>query len=176
MAVLRAWFARAELKSPETRHLEQILLMLGARSDAHPLLELAETKLRVHGTRLVLDLRKRVAPPPQEPQPWRWRRGALALPRGALAVRADPHGDLDLKRLPGELTLHRLATAPGRGRSLRKLFQELALPHWEREELPLLYASGGVTPLAIADLWLHPDVRSHAGSSQRGRFVWRSLR
>jgi TilS substrate C-terminal domain len=109
------------------------------------------------------------------PRSWRWRR-PLALPEGQIAVRADLHGDLDMSRLPGTLTVHVPATAPDRGRSLRKLLQELDVPRWERERLPLLYPQGGATVLAIADLWVHPAVRARPESPRRGRIVWRPQR
>jgi tRNA(Ile)-lysidine synthetase-like protein len=95
---------------------------------------------------------------------------------GRLAIRADRHGDLDIARLPGVFTVHLHATAPGRGRSLRKLMQELAVPRWERERLPLLYRQGGEGPLAAGDLWVHPAVRARPDSLRRGRIVWRPQR
>ncbi len=173
--VLRAWFARAGWRSPETRHLEQIRKMLNARADAHPLLQLPDTTVRVQEARLLFDAPRSASPKPHRPEAWRWRR-ALRLPEGEIAVSRDAHGDLDLSRLPESLTVHVPATAPGRGRSLRKLLQELAVPRWERERLPLLYSGDGAKLLAIADLWLHPAVQAGPGSSRRGRIVWRPQR
>ena len=174
LAVLRAWFARAGLRSPESRHLEQIRAMLRARPDAHPLLELPQATVRVHEARLLLERPQPAGDPPCGPQRWPWRRAALALPDGQLEVQADAHGDLDLARLPAVLQVHSTITAPGRGRSLRKLLQELSVPRWERERLPLLYA--GDRPVAVGDLWLDPDVQARPGSRRRGRFVWRPKR
>jgi tRNA(Ile)-lysidine synthase len=176
LAVLRAWFSRAGHLSPETRHLEQILRMLEARVDAHPLLALPEVCVRMQEARLVLEPLRSAVSPPHQPQAWRWKRSALALPAGELAVRQDAHGDLDLSRLPDLLWVHVPATAPGRGRSLRKLLQELSVPLPERERLPLLYAADGAAALAVADLWLHADVQVRPGSRRRGRFVWRPQR
>jgi tRNA(Ile)-lysidine synthase len=173
--VLRAWFARAGRRSPETRHLEQIRGMLSARADAHPLLELPEATVRMQQARLLLDAPRGAPTEAFRPQSWRWRR-SLALPGGEIAVLADVHGDLDLSRLPRKLTVHAPATAPVRGRSMRKLLQELAVPRAERERLPLLYPEGGATLLAIADLWLHPAVQVRPGSRRRGRIVWRPQR
>jgi tRNA(Ile)-lysidine synthase len=174
LAVLRAWFSREGLRSPETRHLDQILGMLGARADAHPQLVLPQATVRVHEARLLL---APPAPPPdwQQPQAWRWRRSALALPGGQLAIRPDRNGDLDLSCLPAVLWVHAGHAAPGNGRSLRKLLQELAVPRWERERLPLLYQEGAEGPLAVRDLWLHPQVQARPGSRRRGRIVWRPL-
>lgn len=174
-AALRAWFSRLGLRSPETRHLQQIEAMLQTRPDAHPLLELPQASVRVHGARLLLEPGRRVNAPPPAPCDWRWQQGALALPAGVLVVGRDAHGDLDISRLPAALRVHVPATAPGRGRSLRKLLQELSVPRWERERLPLLYA-GDQGPLAVADLWLHPQVQARADSRHRGRIVWRPKR
>jgi len=175
LAVLRAWFARTALRSPETRHLDQILTMLQARADAHPQLVLPQATVRVHEARLLLEARTLLLASPQ-PRAWHWRRATLALESGDLAVVPDRNGDLDLARLPAVMTVHCTRTAPGRGRSLRKLLQELAVPRWERERLPLLYADGAEVPLAVCDLWLHPDVQARSESRRRGRIVWRPKR
>ena len=49
---------------------------------------------------------------------------------------------------------------PGRqGRhSLKKLFQEKAIPPWERDQIPLIYINGYLA--AIADLWISADFYS----------------
>lgn len=172
LAVLRAWFSRAGLRSPETRHLEQILVMLRARADAHPQLVLPQATVRVHEARLLLEAPANGQDSPR-PRAWRWRRASLSLEAGQLAVVPDRNGDLDLARLPGVLWVRGARNAPGRGRSLRKLLQELAVPLWERERLPLLYGEGADVPLAVSDLWLHPDVQARSDSRRRGRIVWR---
>lgn len=175
-AVLRAWFASAGLRSPETRHLRQIQGMLTVRPDARPELRLEHCVVRAHAGRLSVHLpaavRERARP---WRQPWQWRRGALSLPQGGqLAVVRDPHGDLDLARLPARLTVGLAAALPELGgRKLRKQLQELQVPLWERECLPLLVRADGAELLAVGDLWLHESVRSAAGSSRRGRIVWR---
>lgn len=176
IALLRAWFSRAGLRSPEARHLEQILVMLKARVDSHPQLVLPEVVVRVHETRLELGAPAPPPPPAQRPRVWRWRRSTLSLHWGELAIVRDANGDLDLSALPRELWVHDFSTAPGKGRSLRKLMQELAVPGWERERLPLLYRDGAPGPLAAGDLWLHPEVQARAGSRRRGRIVWRPRR
>jgi len=179
-AVLRAWFARAGLRSPGTQHLQQIRRMLDLRADAQPALTLPGVSVRGHGGRLISEL-PRAQPPAARrvaSRSWSWRRGALRLQDGSeLAVTADPHGDLDLARLPARLAVRHLGDAPElRGRSLRKLLQQLQVPTWQRERLPLVgpVPGDGHYPLAIADLWLHESLRSHPGSARRGRIVWRS--
>jgi tRNA(Ile)-lysidine synthase len=148
--------------------------MLKARVDAHPFLVLPEATVRVHESRLLLETPQSAALLSYQPRRWRWKRSALALQSGKLAVSQDSHGDLDLARLPASLSVHVCATAPGRGRSLRRLLQELSVPLWEREYLPLLYAGGAL--LAVRDLWLHPDIEARPDSRSRGRIVWRPQR
>lgn len=179
-SVLRAWIMRAGLRSPETRHLEQIQRMLRLRPDAQPVLELPQFTVRAHGGRLICQLSQPKTNPANETMPrlWSWRRSVLRLPeRSELAVIVDPHGDLDLARLPEKLAVRFAAGASElRGRSLRKLFQELQVPAWERQRLPLLGAAAGdpADLLAVGDLWLHESIRSGAQSARRGRIVWRS--
>lgn len=174
---LRAWFSRAGMRSPETRHLQQILGMLSARGDAHPRLDLPQACVRVHAGRLLLQLRAASAPQPRKAINWSWRRGPLRLPDGGtLAVLPDLNGDLDLAALPARLQVRFLGARPP-GRSLRKLLQELEVPQWDRGRLPLLFGSGsGGAPLAIADLWLTRAVQQQVSSLRRGRIVWQVAR
>jgi len=173
--VLRRWIAARGFKAPDARHLGQIALMMDARIDAHPELRLPGYVVRRHAGRLLLE-----APAPSraaEPatRRWSWQQGALLLEGGKLEIVADRHGDMDLARLPRWLLVQH-PSAPG-GRSLRKLMQELAIPEWQRERLPVVFAvrQSGV-PLAIADLWLAGKLRTTADSASRGRIFWRELR
>jgi tRNA(Ile)-lysidine synthase len=172
--VLRLWIADRGLQVPEVRHLEQISQLMEARLDAQPQLRLPAFVVRRHAGRLVLDLRS--AAPRSSPivHRWSWRRGALPLASGKLEILADAHGDLDLASLPQQL-LVQYPSAPG-GRSLRKLMQELAVPEWQRELLPLVFAARqSARPLAIGDRWIAQGLRSHAASVRRGRIFWREL-
>lgn len=183
LAVLRAWFARNGLRSPETRHLQEIRRMGLARSDAHPRLDLPQASLRVHAGRLLLHppITSSDAPgtaPVTRPDArleWQWRRGPLKLPDGrSLSVRRDRHGDLDLQALPHKVFVHFPGSAPARGRTLRKLLQSLELPPWERGLVPLLYpADDSGRLLAVGDLWLHERLQRVSGTD-RGRIVWRA--
>ncbi len=176
-AVLRLWITDQGLRVPELRHLEQIATLMEARPDAHPELRLPELVVRRFAGRLQLEIR----PPPRRSAPavsqrWAWRRGALELAGGgSLWIAADPHGDLDLARLPAQLLVQFPAAAGGR--ALRKLMQELAVPARQRERLPLVFAAGKKTAigkrLAIADLWLAESLRSTGKTARRGRIFWR---
>jgi tRNA(Ile)-lysidine synthase len=174
-AVLRAWIGAGGFKVPEVRHLEQIRLLMEARIDARPALRLPGFVVRRHAGRLVLEANSPLHAAAPALHRWSWRRGALRLPGGKLEIVADRHGDVDLARLPGQL-LVQYPSVPG-GRSLRKLMQELAVPEWQRERLPIMFAGrqAGV-PLAIADRWLAEGLHSTATSVRRGRIFWRELR
>ena len=179
-SVLRAWFGRHGLRSPETRHLREILRMLEARPDAQPRLDLPLARVRVHAGRLILQPMSALdtAAVHGGPMNWKWRRGALQLPAGGkLAVVSDPHGDLDITALPPVLVVHFLDTLPSRGRSLRKRLQALEVPLWERDRVPLV-CEAGERPgelLAIGDLWLHERLQERKGG-RRGRIVWQERR
>ena len=172
--VLRLWIAERGLKAPETRHLEQIALLMEARIDAQPQLRLPGFVVRRHAGRLMLETRATLAPVAPAVHRWSWRRGALPLAGGLLEIVADHHGDLDLARLPQRLLVQYPSTVGGR--RLRKLMQELAVPDWQREHMPLVFATrDSGKPLAVGDLWIADRLRSTAASANRGRFFWREL-
>ncbi len=178
-AVLRLWMADRGLQAPELRHIEQIAVLMDARPDAQPELRLPACVVRRFAGRLVLDtepqLQEGASPATQR---WSWRRGALQLAGGELAIAADPHGNLDISRLPQQLLVQYPAAADGR--RLRKLMQELEVPGWQRERLPLVFAAGrsaaAARLLAIADVWIASPLRGTADSARRGRIFWRELR
>jgi tRNA(Ile)-lysidine synthase len=175
-AVLRLWMADRGLQAPELRQLAQFQGLMEARQDAHPELRLPGLVLRRHAGRLVLEaLPQGRANSRELPQQlWSWRHGELQLPAGGLSIAVDLHGDLDLAQLPPRLQVQS-AVGSG-GRSQRKLLQELEVPNWQRERLPLLFGvakQGQVGKLlAVADLWLDNSVRSTAKTLRRGRILW----
>jgi tRNA(Ile)-lysidine synthase len=178
-AVLRLWFVEQGLQMPELRHMEQIAALMDARPDALPELRLPGFVVRRLAGRLQLAIR-----PPQRGAAagamysWAWQSGALDLAGGGrFCILADQHGDLDLARLPARLRVQYPAAAGGR--ALRKQLQELAVPAWQRAQLPLVFAAGKRSApgelLAIADLWLAESLRSTGKSVQRGRIFWREV-
>jgi len=112
---------------------------------------------------------------------WRWAtRPVCPLPGdlGALELKPDTHGPVNLAALPAALTIRwrrggeRLTVAPGGARrALKSLLQESRLPPAERARLPLVF--GGARLLAVADLWVDDSVQAGRAARRRGRFLWR---
>jgi tRNA(Ile)-lysidine synthase len=189
-AALRVWCQRSGVRVPDERRLAEALRMLEAREDATPLLEWPGARLRLHRGRLLLsrlDPSSRGAqqqgdeqPPTAAPEPWHWQHNPdLHIANtGTLSLHADPQGDLDLARLPATLWLHwprsgAVRAAGQSQRALRKRLQSLAVPAWERDHLPLIFAGDPGPLIAIADLWLDPQFQAQPDSPHRGRLRWR---
>ena len=138
-------------------------------------MRLREFIVRRHAGRLVLEAHPSSRAVASSMLRWSWLEGALRLPGGELRIVADRHGDLDLARLPRQLMVQYPSTAGGR--SLRKIMQELAVPEWQRERLPIVSSARRPgAPLAIADRWLAARLRSSAQTRRSGRIFWRELR
>jgi tRNA(Ile)-lysidine synthase len=191
-AVLRAWCAQRSVRVPDERRLGEALKMLETREDAAPLLEWPGARLRLYRGRLLLSGTAGTAAlaeaggRPGVPLPWVWgRRRRLRIEGvGMLELRNDALGDVDMARLPATLWLRWPGSGEAReagqsGRRLRKLLQALDVPAWERDQLPLLCdardGAGTARTLAIADLWLAPQLQARADARRRGRFVWRPV-
>jgi tRNA(Ile)-lysidine synthase len=182
--VLRHWLVSEGWRAPDERRLHQIEMLMAAREDALPELVLPEGKVRRATGRLVLcpnlpHNKFSLQAESSRLQRWQWRKGPVNLAQGRqLQICADQHGDLDLARMPKEISIAACAALSGPlGRSLRKTLQELGVPWWERAQLPVLLsgksASQPGVALALADYWLAPMLQSSANTRQRGRIFWR---
>ncbi len=97
---------------------------------------------------------------------WHWPvQPGLRLPGGALTLRADRRGPLDLDALGPVLSVRMRRGGerlrPVRGgprRSLKGLLQEARVPHEERARLPLLFCRDRL--LAVGDRWLDRRIRA----------------
>ena len=182
---LRFWIARSGYKLPDTRRLEEISgALLDARPDAKPQVSWGEVSAHREGG--LLALRPRPVPPrgdvsvaPAEAL-WDWRaqrRWSLTSSYGALELRADANGPIDLDALPSPLTVRtrrggerlRLQRG-GQSRTLKNLLQEAHVPGTERAVLPLLFA--GEQLLVAGDLWINVAVQAGPGTKRRGRVRW----
>ncbi len=189
--VLRAWVKSQLGKSPSQRQSQQLLTLLQARPDATPSLLLDGRLIRRAQGRLdcpPAPAAARSVPNDREPDAsirWSWRRQPrLVLPVGSeLHLKSDALGEIDLSLLPDQFSIRWVQPGAPRGagaqqRSLKKRFQSLGIPTWERAELPLIWAEGRSakvqTLVAIADRWVAPRFRARAECTRRARFVWRA--
>lgn len=203
--VLRHWLAAHGLNIPDTVHLERIRAELpAARADAQPLVRWTGGEVRRFRERLYAFTPAQSVAMAQRPrsgyetsrQPWDWRRRRrfeLGGRRGALRLVADVHGNIDGAKLPARLWVgmrtggEKIRLTPGGPRrALKELLRGAAVPPWERERLPLVYAAptevaaaaaadagaraGGDEAvvaglLAVADLYV--DVRCAAPATER---------
>lgn len=202
--VLRHWLAARDLALPDTVHLERIRVELpAARADAQPRVRWAGGEVRRFRGRLYAFTPAQsaaLAMPVASGrtvlrQPWDWRRRRrfeLGDHRGALRLVADVHGNIDGARLPARLWVGTRGggekirlTAPGPQRTLKELLRGAALPPWERERLPMVYAASTADPptgiaatakpsdalVAVGDLYVDARCQVAAGAPpSRGRF------
>ena len=157
---LRHWIAERGLPLPDSSQLTRIRKeVIGARSDARPVLRWPGAELRRYRGRLYAH------PPPPFFDPGRehvWENIAvpLELDHGRLWAEAARGGGGCARRVSDDPLSVRFrrggerAQPGGRDRSqtLKNLFQEYGVPPWERGRLPLLYAGDRLA--AVADLWV----------------------
>jgi len=147
--LLRHWLARQGQTAPSSARLREILWqMTQAAADAHPLFDFGAWRLHRIGDQL----RLLPALPAITPQPialtWRgeaeivvpqWGGRLLFQPvaGGGLAPERLRAGPLELRARAGA---ERFKPAPERpSKTLKQAYQENAVPHWQRERLPLAY-------------------------------------
>ncbi len=147
--LLRWYLEQQSLTPPSRDQLEEALRQaLAARGDARIQVKLGAAWLRRHRGRLYLEPSGQ-----EEVRGWRltWTgRRELSLPAGLSSIRFDPvHGaGLSLARLClGEVVVRsrlggeRMRLAANRpSRTLKNLLQEAAVPEWERNRFPLVFA------------------------------------
>lgn len=148
--LLRAWIEDSGLPMPATHKLERILAeVIPARGDAAPLVSWDGAELRRYRDALWL-----TPPLPPAGGDWRasWDAGdTLRLPEGLGELRVSlGQGDIAPERWAAgrrEVVFRREGLScrlRGRqgSRTLKKLFQELGVPPWLRERVPLLLIDG----------------------------------
>ena len=157
---LRHWISQRGLPLPDSRKLERIREeVIGARSDAAPVLRWPGAELRRYRGRLHV----RAPPPPIDScgsHLWNDMAVPLHLNHGLVRAEAVRGSGLSARRVSNfPLTVRfrrggERAQPSGRARSqtLKKLFQEHGVPPWERDRLPLLYVGDRLA--AVADLWI----------------------
>ncbi len=162
------WLRARGIASPGARRIEQIARnLVEARRDAMPCIRLGDMEVRRFRGRIRLI--SRVTPvAAQVVCDWRIPE-PLALDHGGLAWESSSGGGLDdavgdtrfTVRVRGD-DAGWMRGPEGRGRSLKKRFQSLGIPPWERGRIPLVY-SGDVLA-AIGSVWINPRLAARPGA------------
>ena len=172
---IAAWLAAQGIALPGTRRIEQIAReVVEAKMDAVPCVRLGEIEVRRYRHHLHLVPRMH---PVAGPVVRFWRiPESLTLGHGCLTWEACAGGGLDRSVRDTEITVHirgddvKQTRSPHRGgNSLKKRFQSLGIPPWERGRIPVVYA--GDVLAAIGSDWINPRLAASPGA-QGWRVVW----
>lgn len=149
--LLDHWLHAKNLAAPTAAQRAQIERQCGARAGQSPCIRWGRTELHVWKARLWA----RATPPPFDPA-WQacWQGQPMTLPDGGQLALRDAGA-----RLPAPLSV-RLRRGGERikpagdacTRELRDLFQQAAIPPWQRLACPLIF--DGDELIAVADRWL----------------------
>ena len=173
---IACWLRMRGIASPGARRIDRIAHdVIGARSDAMPCVTLGDIEVRRYRGRIHLVPRRRVAAA-RSVRRWRIPQ-SLAFDHGYLTWESSPDGGLDgalqedtriVVRFRGEDAAW-MRPLHARGHSLRKRFQTLGIPPWERGCIPLVYA--GDILAAIGSVWINPRLAVPPGTPG-WRVVW----
>lgn len=150
--LLRYWLQEQDFLMPPEDMLERIRAeMMSAREDATPLLQWDGVEIRRYRQHLYA-MRPLSALPENWQQMWSGEQD-LCLPDGRLLrLESEPEALCVTYRRGGERLLLR-----GHSRELKVLFQENAVPPWERERLPLVWRGSELLGVAGTHWGLRPD-------------------
>ena len=172
---IAGWLRARGIAPPGARRIEQIARgVIGAKADAMPCVRVGDIEIRRFRGRLHLVARER---PFSVPAPRRWRiPEPLAFDHGELGCERCTGGGLDdglrdmetVVRFRGE-DAARMRPMQVRGHALKKRFQSLDIPPWERGRTPLVY-TGGILA-AVGSAWIDPRFAAAPGSPG-WRIVW----
>ncbi len=177
---LRAWLAERGAAPPDAAAIERIReLADGVRPDAAPVLRWPGGELRRYRASLHVVTPAAMARPADVPS-WAWarrRRLVLGDGLGALVLRRDPCGDIDLDRLPDTLSVRfrgggeRVALRDHRGRhALKELLRSAGVLPWMRGRIPLLF--GGESLLAVPGVCVASACAATEGTRSRASLDW----
>jgi tRNA(Ile)-lysidine synthase len=170
-AVLRAWIKGEGFTVPDTVHLERVLVeMVAAREERNPLVSWQGAELRRFRGRLYIS---QPLPPFDSNLVLQWDgdsplelpagMGRLLVEKGEIGIPLQlwKSGDIQVRfRSGGER-----CRPPGRGhsKSLKKLYQEIGIPPWLRQRLPLVFVDEQL--VAVGDLHYCIPTESQSGSA-----------
>ena len=147
--LLEHWLHARGLPAPTTAQRRQIERQCGARAGQQPCVRWPGAELHIWKGRLWSHAPRSPVDPGWQAD---WHGEPLALPGGGelvLVPSARLEGTLSVRLRQGGERIKR--NGDRYTRELRDLFQQVALPPWERERCPLIYA--GDELIAVADLW-----------------------
>lgn len=172
------WLVRRNgLPEPDTRQLEQLRQSLDVtRADAAVLVTWPGAEARVYEDRLYLLVPVEAATSAAELCLGQvWRGGALGelsfepADTGAGLPDAWVRGGLEIRFRTGGERFKPLDRA--HSRPLKQWLQEARIVPWMRGKIPLLYRHDKL--VAVADLWLHDDLRKEVQRAPLWRVRWR---
>ncbi|WPU22248.1 tRNA lysidine(34) synthetase TilS [Cedecea neteri] len=143
-ALLRRWLAHHRAAMPSRASLQRLWQEVAlSREDANPRLRLGEHEIRRFQGELYwvpllnIDREKSYLwPAPYRPLHLP-RAGTFSLSDKGMAVRAPAEGEIVSLRFKAPGLLHIIGR--DKGRTLKKIWQELRIPPWERDATPLLF-------------------------------------
>ena len=165
-----AWLRARGIAAPGARRIEQIVReVIGAGSDAMPCVRLGDVEIRRYRGQVRLVPRDRPAVP-ETARRWTIPE-TLTFGHGRLAWAGCRGGGLDDAIRDAEIVVRFRGgdASRARGRSLRKRFQQLGIPPWERGRIPLVYVGGVLA--AIGSEWISPRLAAAPGAPG-WRVVW----
>ena len=179
---LRFWIMQRGHRVPDTSRLDELAgPLIDARPDANPGVTWGDVAVTRHADLMVVGTANGAIDAFGDFE-WLWitaPRLDLGAAGGTLELKTDPHGPIDLDRLPERLTVSRRRGGerlrPRRGgprRTLKSLLQEAHLPIAQRSLLPLVFS--GVTLLAVGSLWVDESIQVRADTRRRARLVHES--
>ena len=172
---IASWLRARGIAPPSARRIEQIAReVIEARPDAMPCVRLGGIEVRRFQGRVQLVPRERpgvaqVAHRWQVPETLAFDHGRLEWEPCLDCGLDDAMGKAEIVvRFRGEDAAW-MRPLHVRGHSLRKRFQTLGIPPWERGRIPLVYADGVLA--AIGSVWINPRLAATLGRPG-WRVVW----
>lgn len=159
--LVRLWLRKSHVRAPSSKKLNEIIhQMFYSRQDAKPCVHWGEHQVMRHRDEIFLMAKKPRQTPMFKEQSWcltqplklnneQWI--ARKVSGKGIAV-SQINSPLSVRlRQGGERLIYR-----GKTRSLKKVLHELAIPVWQRQDLPILYYQGEIIAVGshiISDKW-----------------------
>jgi tRNA(Ile)-lysidine synthase len=163
--VIRQWFKQQNLQMPSTDFIDNIFkTVIAAKPSAEPQLKKSGIVIRRYQDNLYCS-KDLPGFKSLEGLVWEQSENQILLPDNSILQRYPAHSGIPVSlwqaanvtikfRQGGE----KISLAGRKGQhTLKNLFQEKAIPPWERDLIPLLYFDNAL--IAVADLWLSSQVQ-----------------